>query len=393
MAAPWHHPGITKDQAEGLLVAAGMQTGSFLVRDSEKREGAYALCIWDEGRVRQYRILPTDNRCLQIQGHVNREYPTLTDLMDSYRTDPQGLACPLLYPVTTGLQENTVVNRPSRSPKPVIKQPTNIRRGDDDSTVYFPIIIIPTQGSEHCGLEGRFILKVSAIGLSLLDPHTDRVLYLWPFRHIRRYGRNADAFLFECGRKCGSGEGDFAFRTPCPNDVFLAADNLRKRVFLMRTNVTVIPTTASKRCKLKGDYTLQVCSEGILLLNSATEQLVYDWPYKMIRRYGRSKMDFTIEAGSRCASGEGTFTFKSSVPEEIFQHVDHVRAHLSRAKGNEATPRQPQATSNEYVDVPGITYAELASFGSQPRPVGASRTQTGPSYMDQPTEYSTIVFD
>ncbi|XP_035679397.1 uncharacterized protein LOC118417787 [Branchiostoma floridae] len=388
MAAPWHHPGITKDQAEGLLVAAGMQTGSFLVRDSEKREGAYALCIWDEGRVRQYRILPTGNGYLQIQGHVNRLYPTLADLMESYRTDPQGLACPLLYPV---LKENTVVNRPqSRSPKPVIQQPPNIRRGDDDSTMYFPIIIIPTQGSEHCGLEGRFVLKVSAIGLSLLDPQTDHVLYLWPFRHIRRYGRNTTAFLFECGRKCASGEGDFAFRTPCPNDVFLAADNLRKKVFLMRTKVTVIPTDASKRCKLKGDYMLQVCSEGIVLLNSTTEQLVYDWPYKMIRRYGRSKTDFTLEAGSRCASGEGTFTFKSSVPQQIFQHVDRVRAHMLRAKGNEAVPRQPQATSNEYVDVPGVTYAELASFGSQPR---AARSQTGPSYMDQPTEYSTIVFE
>ncbi|XP_019629791.1 PREDICTED: uncharacterized protein LOC109474026 [Branchiostoma belcheri] len=389
MTAPWHHPGITKDQAEGLLVAAGMQTGSFLVRDSEKREGAYALCIWDEGRVRQYRILPTGNGYLQIQGHANRQYPSLMDLMESYRTDPQGLACPLLYPVKTGQE----ASRPAgRSPNPVIKQPPNIRKGDDDSTMYFPIIIIPTRGSEQCGLEGRFVLKVSAIGLSLLDPSTDHVLYLWPFRHIRRYGRNAGAFLFECGRKCGSGEGDFAFRTPCPNDVFHAADNLRKKVFLMRTTVTVSPTEAAKRCKLKGEYTLQVCSEGIVLLNCVTEQLLYDWPYIMIRRYGRSKTDFTIEAGSRCASGEGTFTFKSSVPEEIFQHVDHVRAHLSRARGNEATTHAPKARSNEYVDVPGITYAELASFGSQPRAVGASRTQ-GLSYADQPTEYSTIVFD
>ncbi len=34
----------------------------------------------------------------------------------------------------------------------------------------------------------------------------------WPLDGIRRYGYHGDIFIFECGRKCATGEGIYAFK-------------------------------------------------------------------------------------------------------------------------------------------------------------------------------------
>ncbi len=41
----------------------------------------------------------------------------------------------------------------------------------------------------------------------------------------------------------------------------------------------------------------------------------------MCFRYGRSKTTFTFEAGRKCASGEGYFTFKVNNGEDVFASV------------------------------------------------------------------------
>lgn len=51
--------------------------------------------------------------------------------------------------------------------------------------------------------------------------------------------------------------------------------------------VTVRCTEASQRCNLIGDYLISLESDALLLLDGNTSDIIYCWPYKMIRKYGQ----------------------------------------------------------------------------------------------------------
>lgn len=85
--------------------------------------------------------------------------------------------------------------------------------------------------------------------------------------------------------------------------------------------VTVRTTAASQRCNLVGDYLISPECDALLLLDSNTCDIVYHWPYKMLRKYGQVEGGFSIEAGRRCESGAGKFVFLSKQAEHIFQII------------------------------------------------------------------------
>nr|1UEF_A Chain A, Docking protein 1 [Mus musculus]1UEF_B Chain B, Docking protein 1 [Mus musculus] len=90
--------------------------------------------------------------------------------------------------------------------------------------------------------------------------------------------------------------------------------------------VTSQKTEASERCGLQGSYILRVEAEKLTLLTLGAQSQILEpllfWPYTLLRRYGRDKVMFSFEAGRRCPSGPGTFTFQTSQGNDIFQAVE-----------------------------------------------------------------------
>ncbi|KAM9335326.1 docking protein 1b [Symphorus nematophorus] len=88
--------------------------------------------------------------------------------------------------------------------------------------------------------------------------------------------------------------------------------------------VTVQRTEASERCGLTGSYWLKAENDVLILKEPKTKRNVLVWPYKLLRRYGRDRVMFSFEAGRRCDSGPGNFTFETKQGNEIFMLVDQA---------------------------------------------------------------------
>ncbi|XP_041635308.1 docking protein 1b isoform X2 [Cheilinus undulatus] len=88
--------------------------------------------------------------------------------------------------------------------------------------------------------------------------------------------------------------------------------------------VSVQRTEASGRCGLNGSYWLKAESDFLILKEPLTKKNVLVWPYKLLRRYGRDRVMFSFEAGRRCDSGPGNFTFETKQGNEIFLLVDQA---------------------------------------------------------------------
>ncbi|NXY00577.1 DOK1 protein, partial [Centropus bengalensis] len=54
----------------------------------------------------------------------------------------------------------------------------------------FWVTVQRTEAAERCELRGTYVLKAERDSLVLKDPRTNEILYIWPYRLLRRYGRD-----------------------------------------------------------------------------------------------------------------------------------------------------------------------------------------------------------
>uniref|UniRef100_A0A3B4G944 Docking protein 2 n=1 Tax=Pundamilia nyererei TaxID=303518 RepID=A0A3B4G944_9CICH len=101
----------------------------------------------------------------------------------------------------------------------------------------------------------------------------------------------------------------------------LSDNNILSDQSLRDFRVSIRRTEASDRCRLKGDGVLRAGMDALHLLDKGGD-IVYTWPYRYLRRFGRDKATFSFEAGRRCDSGEGNFEFDTKQGNVLFQAVE-----------------------------------------------------------------------
>ncbi|NXY25055.1 SLAP2 protein, partial [Atrichornis clamosus] len=100
----WLYKGISRQKAEELLLRPGNRSGSFLIRESQTRQGCYSLSVRRGERaawasVTHYRIHRLDNGWLYISSRLT--FPSLHNLVDHYSEFSEGLCCRLSEPCST----------------------------------------------------------------------------------------------------------------------------------------------------------------------------------------------------------------------------------------------------------------------------------------------------
>lgn len=87
----------------------------------------------------------------------------------------------------------------------------------------------------------------------------------------------------------------------------------------MQFDVSIEPNAETERLQLTGRYLLTVTDFTLSLVDKTFGRPLCIWPYKCIRRYGKTPTLFSIEVGRRSTTGPGCFSFHTTKGIEIFR--------------------------------------------------------------------------
>ncbi|XP_066091592.1 tyrosine-protein kinase Srms [Saccopteryx bilineata] len=92
----WYFGGISRTQAQQLLLSPANAPGAFLIRPSESSRGDYSLSVRVQAKVRHYRIATAADGSVYLQ--KGRLFPSLEELLTYYKANWKLTQNPLLQP-------------------------------------------------------------------------------------------------------------------------------------------------------------------------------------------------------------------------------------------------------------------------------------------------------
>ncbi|XP_076799437.1 docking protein 1-like [Clavelina lepadiformis] len=120
-------------------------------------------------------------------------------------------------------------------------------------------------------------------------------------------------------------------------------------------DVQIKQTDVTDKLDLHGSYFLAVSAENIHLLDKSTRKVIIRWPLHYLRKYGRDKQEFSLEAGRRCPSGPGMFYFITNDYNAIFKEVENNVKSLASSRGRAAST---SSLSNQAKGYPVMPHAQ-----------------------------------
>ncbi|KAJ0055955.1 hypothetical protein NL108_016914, partial [Boleophthalmus pectinirostris] len=75
-------------------------------------------------------------------------------------------------------------------PAPDLQMSENLIYYSREEVDEFWVSVQRTEASERCGLAGSYWLKAESDVLILKEPKTKRTVQVWPYKLLRRYGRD-----------------------------------------------------------------------------------------------------------------------------------------------------------------------------------------------------------
>ncbi|XP_062991299.1 docking protein 1 [Elgaria multicarinata webbii] len=133
--------------------------------------------------------------------------------------------------------------------------------------------------------------------------------------------------------------------------------------------VTVQKTEAAERCKLQGVYVLKASRDSLILGDPHSNLPLFTWPYRLLRRYGRDKVMFSFEAGRRCESGPGNFTFETKQGNEIFHVVEAaIQAQKAQVEENRQSSCSLDSEASGVAQIQSTIANLLSLEGEGPAP-------------------------